>query len=142
MNQVQPNSEESPTHEAKVSRSSAEWVTFGVASVILATVVGLVLYVWLGQQDQQPPTLLVSHDKATRQVNRQFYVPFTLVHQGGKTVESVRVIAELRINNVEETAEEEINFLASGETAEGAFIFSHPPQDGELSIRVASYKLP
>jgi uncharacterized protein (TIGR02588 family) len=53
------------------------------------------------------------------------------------------VIAELRINGeVEESGEQQIDFLASGEMEEGAFVFSRDPRKGELVVRVASYKLP
>jgi uncharacterized protein (TIGR02588 family) len=53
------------------------------------------------------------------------------------------VIAELSINGkVEEDGEQQIDFLASGETEEGAFVFSRDPRQGELVVRVASYKLP
>ena len=40
------------------------------------------------------------------------------------------------------TGEQQIDFLSGGEIEEGAFIFSHHPQEGKLIVRVASYKLP
>jgi uncharacterized protein (TIGR02588 family) len=43
---------------------------------------------------------------------------------------------------VEESGEQQIDFLASGEKEEGAFVFSRDPRQGELVMRVASYKLP
>jgi uncharacterized protein (TIGR02588 family) len=53
------------------------------------------------------------------------------------------VIAELRINGkIEEVGEQQIDFLSSGETEEGAFVFSRDPRNVELVVRVASYKLP
>lgn len=133
---------ESKQNQKQTKRSLAEWCTFGIASAILATVVGLVLYAWLGKQDQ-PPILSVTREKDIRQVNRQFYVPFTLINKGGETAESVRITAELEVNNkVEEAGEQEIDFLSSGETQEGAFIFSKNPSTGKLSMRVSSYNLP
>lgn len=126
----------------KVGRSPAEWVTFGIASTILSTVIGLILYVWLGQQ-RQPPILSVTHEDTIREANGQFYVPFMLKNKGGETVESVRVIAELETNNgVKEESEQEIDFLSGEERQEGAFIFSKNPKNGNLNLRVTSYKLP
>ncbi len=128
--------------ENNPGRSPAEWITFGIAATILSTVIGLVLYVWLGQQ-RQPPILSVTHKGMIRQVDGQFYVPFTLSNTGGETVESVRVAAELEINtSFKERGEQEVDFLSSGEEKEGAFIFSKNPRNGKLSLRVTSYKLP
>ena len=123
-------------------RSPAEWITFGIASAILSTVVGLVIYVWLGQQ-RQPPILSVTYEKTIRQVNRQFYVPFILKNKGGETAESVRVIAELETSDgTKEQGEQEVDFLSGGEEQEGAFIFNKNPKNGKLNLRVTSYRLP
>lgn len=125
-------------------RSPAEWISFSIASFILAIVIGLAGYLWLGQeQNQEPPDLHVSTTQGIRQSSGQFYVPFKIENIGGQTAEAVQVIAELRINgSVEEEGEQLIDFLASHEIEEGAFIFTRNPQEGELTIRVASYKLP
>jgi uncharacterized protein (TIGR02588 family) len=123
-------------------RSFAEWVTFGAASLILAVIISLVGYTWINDREE-PPILSVSRKQATRQVNGQFYIPFEVVNTGGETAESIQVTAELRINGeVAETGDIQIDFLSTNETEEGAFIFSQDPQQGELSIRVSSYKLP
>ncbi len=128
--------------EQKPKRSPAEWTTFSIALLILAAVVGLVIYKWLTQKNQ-PPVLSVSASSEIREAPGQFYVPFSITNTGGETVESVQVIAELSINGeVEESGEQQMDFLASGEKEEGAFVFSRDPREGELSVRVASYKLP
>ncbi|KAB8319266.1 TIGR02588 family protein [Tolypothrix campylonemoides VB511288] len=123
-------------------RTPAERVTFGAASFILAMVVGLVGYSWLNDK-HEPPILSVSNQQTIREVNGQFYVPFEVVNTGGETAESIQIMAELRINGeVEETGDMQIDFLSSGEKEKGAFIFSHNPRQGQLTIRVSSYKLP
>ena len=132
----------SPQVEQKQKRSPAEWTTFSIALLILATIVGLVLYKWLTQKNQ-PPVLSISSSSEVREAPGQYYVPFSVKNTGGETAESVQVIAELRINgDVEESGEQLIDFLASGEMEEGAFVFSRDPRKGELVVRVASYKLP
>ncbi|MBD2035388.1 TIGR02588 family protein [Leptolyngbya sp. FACHB-321] len=124
-------------------RSRAELITFGIASLLLATVVGLVGYTWLDEQQQQPPLLSVLNTEPIRAAKGQFYVPITVTNSGGDTAESVHVLAELRIGGtIVETGTLEIDFLSSKEEAEGAFIFSRDPRQGQLSLRVASYKLP
>lgn len=122
-------------------RTLAEWVTFGAASLILAVIVSLVGYTLLNEKDQ-PPVLGVSN-KTIREVDGQFYVPFEVVNTGGETAESIQIMAELEINDeVKETGDIQIDFLSSGEKEQGAFIFKRDPRQGQLTIRVTSYKLP
>jgi len=121
-------------------RSPAEWTTFGIALVILATIVGFVLYDWLSAK-KQPPVLEV-RSEPTRVAQNQFYVPFKVTNTGGDTVEMVQVTAELRVKGEVEAGEQQIDFLAGDETEEGAFVFSRDPRQGELILRVGSYKLP
>ena len=132
----------SPQVEQKQKRSPAEWTTFSIALLILAAIVGLVIYKWLTQKNQ-PPVLSISSSSEVREAPGQYYVPFSVTNTGGETAESVQVIAELRINgDVEESGEQLIDFLASGEKEEGAFVFSRNPRQGKLVVRVASYKRP
>jgi uncharacterized protein (TIGR02588 family) len=128
--------------QERPKRSTAEWVTFSLASSILAVVVGLVGYIWLNEKEE-PPVLSVSNNQRIREVEGQYYVPFEVVNTGGETAESVQIIAELQIEGkVAETAEQQIDFLSRGEKEQGAFIFTHDPRQGQLTVKVASYKLP
>ncbi|MBD2679124.1 MULTISPECIES: TIGR02588 family protein [Nostoc] len=128
--------------EEKPKRSLAEWVTFTIASFILAIIVSLVGYTWLNEKNQ-PPIISVSKKEAIREIDGQFYVPFEVVNTGGDTAESVQIIAELVIDGeVAESGEQQIDFISTRETEEGAFIFSQNPSKGKLNLRIASYKLP
>jgi uncharacterized protein (TIGR02588 family) len=128
--------------EQESERSIAEWLTFSVASLILAIIVSLVGYTWLNEKNQ-PPVLSVTKKETIREIDRQFYVPFEVINSGGDTAESVQIMAELLINGkVTETGEQQIDFLSSGESEEGAFLFSQNPRQGQLNLRVGSYKLP
>jgi uncharacterized protein (TIGR02588 family) len=130
------------TENQNQERSIAEWVTFSAASFILAVIVGLVGYTWLTDKNQ-PPVVSVTNKQTIREQDGQFYVPFEVVNTGGDTAESVQIIAELKIDGkVAETGEQQIDFLSGNEKEEGAFIFSQNPNQGNLTIRVASYKLP
>lgn len=135
-------SNQSLSSEPYPPRSPAEWVSFGFAAAILTSVIGLTSYLWLGEQNQQPPDLVVTSSQQIQESSGQFAVPFSVTNRGGETAEAVQIIAALKINGVEETGEQQINFLSSGETARGAFVFSRDPRRGDLSLRVASYKLP
>lgn len=131
--------EESPQ---RPPRSLAEWVSFCLASTVLAAVGGLVIYSWTTQKDL-PPILKVEQSSEIRFHQEAFYISFAVKNEGGETVESVQIIAELRVQGeVVETGEQSIDFLSRNEEEEGAFIFQRDPRKGELTIRVASYKLP
>ncbi len=132
----------SESNEEQSKRTPTEWVTFAIACSILATIVGLVIYSWLTKK-QEPPTISVSRNAPIRFEKGQFYVPFAVANTGGETAESVQIIAELRVKGeVVESGDLQIDFLSSGETEEGAFIFSRNPTQGELMVRSSSYKLP
>jgi uncharacterized protein (TIGR02588 family) len=121
---------------------SAEWITFAIASLVVAVLVALVLLSWVTHSNE-PPVLAVQPSSEVRVISGQFYVPFTVTNTGGKTAESVQVIGELRLDDDQvETGEQQIDFLSKDEQEEGAFVFSRDPRQGELTIRIASYKLP
>lgn len=123
-------------------RTLAEWVTFGVASLVLSTLVGLVMYSWATERDR-PPVLTLTRPEPIRQEDKQFYIPFEIINTGGETAESVQIIAELKQNGqVQEASDLQIDFLASNEKEKGAFVFTQNPQEGELILRVGSYKTP
>jgi uncharacterized protein (TIGR02588 family) len=128
--------------EQRRQRSFAEWITFSIASLIVASIVGLVLYSWL-KVGNLPPVLAIEQSGQIRQAEGNFYLPFTLTNKGGETANAVRVTAELRIDGkVEQRGEQQIDFLAGGEAEEGVFLFSRNPQNGELILRVVSYQKP
>jgi uncharacterized protein (TIGR02588 family) len=118
-----------------------EWIIFLSALLIVAAIVGLVIYEW-ATESNQPPILSISRQEI-REAQGQFYVPFTVTNKGGITAEAVQVSGELEVENQPtEVGEQQIDFLSKGEQNEGAFVFNHDPRSGELRVRVASYKLP
>ena len=122
-------------------RSLAEKVSFGVSLSIVGIIVGLVCYLWV-TGDTNPPILSVTTAKV-RQIDRQYYVPFTVVNSGGETANLVEVVARLASDSATiETGTQQIDFLSRKEERSGEFIFSRDPRQGELSVRVASYQQP
>lgn len=123
-------------------KSVAERVSFGVSLFIVGIIISLVCYTWI-TGDNNPPILSIITESPIRQVNQQYYVPFTVVNYGGETAESVEIIAHLKLkDNPVEFGRQQIDFLSRQERRAGEFIFTRDPQQGELNIRVASYKLP
>lgn len=124
------------------SKSWAEKISSTIACLIVVTLFGLVIYSWKTGKDT-PPVLTLIQPENIRQEQGQFYVTFTIKNDGGETAESVQVIGELYLNGkLIESGEQQIDYLSGGESASGAFIFNKNPEQGELKIRVASYKLP
>lgn len=129
-------------HQFQKRLRSAETLTFAIAALVLSILIGLILYLWVTQTDQ-PPILTVQQNQPIRVEQGQFYVPFTLKNTGGQTAESVQVIGELKQGDrTIESGDQQIDFLSSFEEEEGAFLFTSDPRTADLTIRVASYKLP
>ena len=122
-------------------RSLAEKVSFSISLFIVGIIVSLVCYIWI-TGETNPPILAV-RTSSVRQVDQQYYVPFTVGNYGGKTARSVEVVGELsQAQKTLEIGRQEIDFLSRQEERSGEFIFSHNPQQSELTVRVASYKQP
>lgn len=121
-------------------RSLAEKVSFSISLFLVSIIVALICYTWV-TGDTNPPILSISTAK-TREVNQQYYVPFTITNSGGKTATSVEITAELVTPETTQIGRQEIDFLSRQETQSGEFIFNQDPQAGELKVRVASYQEP
>lgn len=133
---------DSPELQKPKPPSTAERVSFTIALFILFGIIGSVGYLWVSDRSQTLPILQISTDSA-EQREASYYIPFTVTNLGGKTAETVQVIAELRINNeIVEQGEQSINFLSREEEVTGAFVFVRDPNEGELTVRVASYLNP
>lgn len=123
-------------------RSSLRWLTFTLASCILLGLVGLILYAGLVTQNQ-PPILKAELITPFREVEGAFYVPFQVRNVGGESAEAIQIVAELRrMGDEPETGEQQLDSLSSGETVRGSFVFSQNPEEGDLILRVASYRSP
>ena len=124
------------------TRTSAERFSFAVSLFIVGIIFFLVGYSWI-TGDNNPPILSVKIDSKIRQVEGQYYVPFTVTNSGGETAESVEIVAQLLSGSeISETGTQQIDFLSRKEERSGEFVFDRDPQQGKLTIRVASYRLP
>ena len=128
--------------QKKPRRSLAERVSFSISLFIVSVIFFLVCFAWI-KRDNNPPVLSVITGTDIRQIEQQYYVPFTVENSGGETVEAVEIVAKLLLDNSEnEIGRQEVDFLSRQEQRSGEFIFNHNPQNGQLVVRVASYKLP
>jgi len=123
-------------------RSLAEKVSFSISLFVVGIIISLIAYTWI-TGNNNPPILSVTTGSNIRHIEQQYYVPFTVENSGGETVESVEIVAQLLFDNqARETGSQQVNFLSRQEQRKGEFVFTRNPSQGELKIRVASYKLP
>ena len=119
--------------------TAAEWVTFGVAAVIVIGVIAAILSQVAATSS--PPAPVVEVDAAVEREGR-FVVPVTLRNNGDETAQDVQVTATLTTDDGETTADQVLDFLAGGEEEELEFVFEDDPADGELVVEVGGYRLP
>ncbi|MGJ3252230.1 MAG: TIGR02588 family protein [Elainellaceae cyanobacterium] len=133
---------ETPSAANQAPRSLAEWITLLIATLILLILTGLVFYDWQVTQ-HRPPAFQIEVTETARVTDGRYYVPFMIKNTGGRIARTVQVTAELHLDGLDdETGEQQIDFLSGNERKRGSFVFTHNPQEGELLIRVASYRLP
>ena len=123
-------------------RSLAEWLTLLVSLLVLTLLVGLIVFDWQVNQTQ-PPAFEITLANQVRLTERRYYLPFAITNTGGRIARTVQVVAELHYPDAaDEVAEQQIDFLSGHERKQGSFIFTHNPLEGDLMVRVASYRLP
>jgi uncharacterized protein (TIGR02588 family) len=125
--------------EQRPARTSAEWVTFVVACLILLGVVALVS---IQLPDGDNPPLPVTEVGQVRRAGDQFVVPVVVRNDGDLTAENVQVIASLTIDEETVEGDQTVDFLAGEATHDLEFVFAEDPAGGELEVRVAGYSRP
>lgn len=121
-------------------RTTAEWVSFAVACLVLLVVVGLIVVQMAGPQD--PPAPVAFRAGSVRASAGSFYVPVKVVNQGDGTAADVQVTAALTIDGELTEGDQTIAFLAGDEVEQLAFVFGDDPTSGELMIRVSGFTIP
>ena len=121
-------------------RNLAQWVSFAVASLVLAVVVGLVVVEAAGPNE--PPTPVV-HVGEVREAAGRWFASVEVVNEGDLTAAEVQVEAELVVDGEPpEGGDQTLDFLAGHETRHLVFAFDHDPADGELTVVVTGFSDP
>ena len=124
--------------QSRPRRSTAEWVTFAIACVVLGLVIGAIASLRIGGKPS-PPAFSVSSIPAREQGGR-FHVRATVENRGDETAENVQVVAELQSSDgAPVEAEQVIDFLSGGDEEEVEFVFADDPAAGDLKIEVRSF---
>jgi uncharacterized protein (TIGR02588 family) len=128
--------------EERRGRSPAELVAFAISVILIVAVVGLTAYLSRAKGDNPPVIDAAPRTGEVRHEDDSYYLPIDVTNRGSETVEAVLVQAELNGGGEAQTAELTIDFLASGETAEGTMVFATDPRTGELTVGAVSFLPP
>lgn len=121
------------------SRTLAEWVSLGVALLLLTGVIGAVIVLWVTSSDR--PVRLKVAVGAARYEDGQYYVPFSVINDSSKTVAQVAVEGSLK-EGKEETAATTFNFIPARSKTQGVLIFNNVKHPLEAKVHVTSFQQP
>jgi uncharacterized protein (TIGR02588 family) len=120
---------------------SLEWIIGAIGFVMIAGVLGILLYT--GMSDDHPlPDVKLSVDGISR-VRNGYVVRVTATNEGGLTAEGVILEGELRNGtDLIERSQTEIAFLPSRSKKRAGLFFSRDPNQFELKVRPHGYEEP
>lgn len=119
-------------------RTRAEWVSLAISLLLVATVVGMVIALWVNSSGQ--PARFRVERGAVRHEAGFYYLPVIISNEGDMTGAQVTVEGKLKGNSEEETATTTFDFIPARSSAEGSLIFSGDPASAD--VRVVSYQQP
>ena len=91
--------------------------------------------------DRHPPAFAFAVAEILPSGGGRYMVRFRVQNTGGKAAETITVRGRLGTQPVE-TAELELDFLAAGEEAEGALLFTADPRAHPLDLSTGSFSSP
>jgi len=122
------------------ARTAAEWGLFGIAALLVAAVVAILVLDWANGASDPAAFRTTLRPAVAAEGGHQ--VPVEIENSGGQAAAEIVVRAELEIDGEVVEAEETVDFLAGGERTEVTFVFAHDPATGGLTVQVASYREP
>jgi uncharacterized protein (TIGR02588 family) len=122
-------------------RTTAEWVTLGISTLIVLALAGLVVFQAITQGTRPPQIEIEPLTEEVKQVGESYYLPISVTNSGDKAVEAVEVEVELRVEGDEpETIGFTVQFLAGLETDTHTVILSGDPRSGELTFTTSFHE--
>ena len=124
-------------------RTTVEWITLGISVMIIASLVGLITYLYVSGGSTPAVIEVKPQFDQIRQVQDRYYLPVEITNVGGETAEEVTVrISLASVNGQTEPAEVTIAFLAGHASANATVAFREDPSQGEVMVDVVSYLEP
>ena len=123
---------------ASSPRTPAEWVSLAVSLLLLACVVGAIIWLWV-KEPAGPPRFEVER-AAVRVEAGLYHLPVAVTNVGGEAAGQVRVEGRLSTGGQEERPATTIEFLPVRAREEAVLIFRGDPSGA--SVEVVSYQRP
>lgn len=129
--------------DSNPERTTAERITLVISALILVGILGLAGWSSVRTGDAPASISVEANLDDVRETESGFYVPIMVTNTGGQTAQDVTVTGELDLGeDIPETAEITIDFLAGGETEYADLIFSSHPNEGDFTVGPTSYVQP
>lgn len=118
-----------------------EWIVAGVGLVLVASVIGFLIYeAFTG--NRLPPDIKLSVDSVV-QTGNGYLVKVTAVNEGGQTAEGVNIEGELRTGTESlERSRTTIDYLPPRSEKRAGLFFTRDPRKFELHVRPLGYEEP
>lgn len=124
-------------------RSTAEWITLAISSLIVGALVALTSYFFLTGSSAPAVIEVEPRPDETFQSGSRFSLPVDVRNLGDATGEDVKVRVTLtHPDGRQETAEWQVQFLSGGGTSHGVAVFGSDPRQGQIEAGVVSYLEP
>jgi uncharacterized protein (TIGR02588 family) len=120
--------------------SRAEWTIFAAAALLILGVAGVLIADWLSESPE-PAAFAVVVERID-EIDGLHHVEASVRNTGGQAVAEATVSATLEIDADVTELDEVVAFLSPDEETSVTFIFEDDPDDGELRVRVSSYREP
>lgn len=131
---MSPNKQNSRT----LPRTGAEWVSLSVSLILLATVVGMIVSLWVSEPTG--PARFKIERGEMRSEEGLSHLPMTVTNVGGTAAREIRVEGKLSANGQEERPTTTIDFLPVQAREEIVLIFRGDASGA--SVEVVSYQQP
>ena len=119
-------------------RAPAEWVALSVSLLLLAGVVGLIVWLWVNEP-AGPPQFKVERGTARSEAGL-YHLTVAVTNVGGRAAGQVRVEGRLSGGGQEERPVTTLEFLPAGAREEVVLLFRSEPSGA--SVEVVSYQQP
>lgn len=113
-------------------RTPAEWVSLSASLLLLAGVVGVIVWLWV-HAPAGPPQFKVERG-AVRSEERLFHLPVTVTNVGGSAAGQVRVEGRLSAGGQEERPVTTIDFLPVRAREQVVLIFRGDPSGAMVDV--------
>ena len=124
----------------KVQKNWLEWTVFAVSALLIAAVLGFLVYE-TATIGNAPPDIHLQIGTPEQRTG-YFAVPVEAINKGDHTAEGVHIEVVLKAGGKEETGDFEIAFLPRRGSREAWVTFKSDPRSGTLEARVLGYEKP